>query len=207
MKEAPIPSQYLRISLDLAQRISKGELPEGSRVYGRSVLASEYGVSPETVRRALCLLADSSVVETLPQSGTVVLSAAHARRYLENYSDNADFNTLRRRLMELVGQHEELGREIAEVSAALVQRQKSLFSATQPLPNYELAIPGDSPLLGRSIGALNFWQRTGATIIAIRREENLILSPGPHAELLAGDVLLLVGTLTAVDAAHRLIHA
>ena len=36
MKETVVPSQYLQIALDIAQRIAKGELPEGSRIYGRS---------------------------------------------------------------------------------------------------------------------------------------------------------------------------
>ena len=75
MRQAVIPSQYLQIALDLATRIAQGELAEGSRIYGRSVLASEYGVSPETIRKALRLLADMKVVDVKPQSGAVVLSA------------------------------------------------------------------------------------------------------------------------------------
>ena len=78
MKQAVVPSQYLQIALDLARRIAKGELPEGSRVYGRSVMASEYNVSPETIRRALRLLSDMKVVEVKPKSGVVVLSADSA---------------------------------------------------------------------------------------------------------------------------------
>ena len=58
MRQAVVPAQYLQIALDLATRIARGELAEGSRIYGRSVMASEYGVSPETIRRALRLLAD-----------------------------------------------------------------------------------------------------------------------------------------------------
>ena len=75
MRQAVVPSQYLQIALDLATRIAQGELTEGSRIYGRSVLASEYGVSPETIRKALRLLADMKVVDVKPQSGAVVLSA------------------------------------------------------------------------------------------------------------------------------------
>ena len=59
MRQAVVPSQYLQIALDLATRIAQGELTEGSRIYGRSVLASEYGVSPETIRKALRLLAEA----------------------------------------------------------------------------------------------------------------------------------------------------
>ena len=46
-------AQYLQIALDIATRIARGELAEGSRIYGRSVMSSEYSVSPETIRRAL----------------------------------------------------------------------------------------------------------------------------------------------------------
>jgi DNA-binding GntR family transcriptional regulator len=56
------PPQYLQIAQDLATRISKGKLEEGSTLYGRSVMSSEYNVSPETIRRALRLLADMKVV-------------------------------------------------------------------------------------------------------------------------------------------------
>ena len=50
MKQTVVPAQYLQIALDLAGRVARGELPEGSRVYGRSIMASEYNVSPETIR-------------------------------------------------------------------------------------------------------------------------------------------------------------
>ena len=95
MRQAVVPSQYLQIALDLATRIAQGELTEGSRIYGRSVLASEYGVSPETIRKALRLLADMKVVDVKPQSGAVVLSADSARRYIENFSEDADIHSLR----------------------------------------------------------------------------------------------------------------
>ena len=77
------PAQYLQIALDIAARIASGEFPEGSRIYGRSVMSSEYSVSPETIRRALKRLADMKVVSVKPQSGAAVLSADSARRYLD----------------------------------------------------------------------------------------------------------------------------
>ena len=52
-------------------------------------------------------------------------------------------------------------------------------------------MPKDSPLIGKSIGALKFWQSTGGTIVAIRRGQTVILSPGPYAELYSGDVIIL----------------
>lgn len=200
-----VPSQYLQIALDLAGRIAKGHLPEGSRIYGRSVMASEYGVSPETVRRALWLLADMKVVEVKPQSGAVVLSADNARRYIANFDEGAEAHSLRRQMTELVNQQETLSRRLTEVATALLKSRDTFASAERPFPNYEVQVPKDSPLIGKSIGALQFWQSTGGTIVAIRRGQTVMLSPGPYAELYGGDVIVLVGNPAAADAAHHLV--
>ena len=205
MRQTVVPSQYLQIALDLANRIAQGELPEGSRIYGRSVMASEYNVSPETIRRALRLLADMKVVEVKPQSGAVVLSADNAKRYMENFAVDADLHSLRRQLKELLAESAEVNRRMTETVSALVKSQDTFAAAGEPLPNYEVVVPKDSPLIGKNIGELKFWQSTGGTIVAIRRGQTVILSPGPYAELYGGDVIILVGSPSAVEATHRLV--
>lgn len=207
MKRSVVPAQYLQIALDLANRIAKGDLSEGQRIYGRSVMASEYNVSPETIRKALWLLSDMKVVEVKPQSGAVVLSADSARRYIENFNRAAGANSLHRQLRELVAQSSDINRKMLETVRALMKSDDTFTAANQPLPNYEVVVPGNSPLIGKSIGAVNFWQSTGGTIVAIRRGQTVILSPGPYAELYAGDVIVLVGTLEAVKAAHSLVSS
>ncbi len=205
MKQTVVPSQYLQIALDIARRIAKGELPEGQRVYGRSVMASEYNVSPETIRRALRLLSDMKVVEVKPQSGVVVLSADSARRYIENFEESADVRALRQQLKDLLAEYADLSRRLSDTVTALMKSRETFAAADEPFPNYEVPIPKDSPLIGRSIGELKFWQSTGGTIVAIRRGQTVILSPGPYAQLYGGDVIVLVGSPAAAEAAHRLV--
>ena len=205
MKTTVVPSQYLQIALDLATRIAGGELVEGSRIYGRSMMASEYSVSPETIRRALRLLADMKVVEVKPQSGAVVLSADSARRDIENFRENADTHVLRGQLKDLLEQYDALNRQVIEVVSALVKGQNTFASASGPFPNFEVTVPSNSPLIGKSIGELKFWQSTGGTIVALRRGQTVILSPGPYAQLYSGDVIILVGSPNAAEAAHRLV--
>lgn len=207
MKQTVVSSQYLVIALDLATRIAKGELAEGTRIYGRSVMASEYNVSPETIRRALRLLADMKVVEVKPQSGAVVLSADNARRYMENFAQDSDARSLYQHVRTLLRQSGELNRQLEEAVTALVKGRDTFSAAAEPFPNYEVTVPEDSPLIGKNIGELKFWQSTGGTIVAIRRGQTVILSPGPYAELYAGDVIVLVGSPAAAEAAHHLIHA
>ncbi|MCI2059117.1 MAG: GntR family transcriptional regulator [Oscillibacter sp.] len=207
MDTTAVPAQYLQIAIDLAKRIAQGELPEGQRLYGRSVMASEYGVSPETIRRALRLLADMKVVDVRPQSGAVVLSADSAKRYISNFDRGSDEQALRRKLRGLLEEYAELNRKTGKIVTALLQSRDTFSSAREPLPNYEVRVPADSALLGRSIGELKFWQSTGGTIVAIRRGQHQILSPGPYAELFGGDVIILVGSPEAAKAAARLVSA
>ena len=147
------------------------------------------------------------VVEIKPQSGAVVLSADSARRYIANFEENADVRVLRRQLKEMLEEASDLHRRIGDTVAALVKSRETFAAAGEPLPNYEVSVPANSAVTGKSIGALNLWQSSGGTIVAIRRGQTVILSPGPYAELYGGDVIVLVGAPAAAEAAHRLVSA
>lgn len=203
MKQTAVPPHYLQIALDLARRIARTELPEGSQLYGRSLLASEYNVSPETIRRAVRLLANMNVVAVKPQSGVVVLSIDSARRYIANFEETASEQALWNQLKTLAAEHEALGRKLNTTLDALSRRWE--VSPGTPFPNYEIPVPKDSPLIGKTIGESQFWQCTGGTIVAIRRGGGLILSPGPYMEFYGGDVIILVGSPAAVTAARKLV--
>ncbi|MGO1280183.1 MAG: cation:proton antiporter regulatory subunit, partial [Leuconostoc mesenteroides] len=60
-----------------------------------------------------------------------------------------------------------------------------------------------SKQLGESIGNLNIWQNTGATIIAILHNEELVVSPGPYAVIESDDTLYFVGTEMAFHAVQN----
>jgi K+/H+ antiporter YhaU regulatory subunit KhtT len=107
----------------------------------------------------------------------------------------------------LMNQYVELNRKTAETVAALIQSRDTFAAAEEPFPNYEVPVPGDSPLIGKSIGELKFWQSTGGTIVAIRRGQSVILSPGPYAELYQNDVIIMVGNTAAAQAARRFVSA
>lgn len=198
MRQAVVPSQYLQIALDLATRIAQGELTEGSRIYGRSVLASEYGVSPETIRKALRLLADMKVVEVKEQSGVYVLSADNARRYLRNFEEKTDMRSKQQQqLKQLLARQELLNHQMAALCRDILDETSQ---TPDSLPNYSCRVPDHWPDSGVTIGTLRFWQATGATIVAIRRNLSYIVSPGPYAELYAGDTVIFVGDAKAREA-------
>lgn len=206
MEKLAATSQYLYIARDLAMRIAKGEFPEGERLFGRSMLASEYGVSPETIRRALRLLADMKVVEVKAQSGATVLSTDNAKRYLVNFEENASPQSLLQQFAELLDRYDEIHQQLSQFTRALLKNRPHV-AAGEPLPNYEITVPRNSPVIGKSLGELRYWQCTGGTIVAIRRGGSVILSPGPYAELYDGDVIVLVGPPAAAEASARFVAA
>ncbi|MFR1722604.1 TrkA C-terminal domain-containing protein [Emergencia timonensis] len=191
--------QYIRIAYFLASRIAEGDFPIGKRLSGRSKLSSEYQVSPETMRRALQILADMKVVEVKGQSGVYVLSTDNARRCAENLEEQLDRREKAAKLRHLLEEHDETGRRILEVCTEVLESETFSTVAEQRLPNYQVRISEDSDKIGRSLAFLQFWQATGATIVAIRRGYNTMISPGPHAELYGGDYVIFVGAPDVVD--------
>ena len=190
-------TQYTRIAISLAERISSGQLKEGDKISGRSKLSPEYSVSPETIRRALRLLADMKVVAVKEQSGVYVLSADNARRYLHNFEDKTDMRSKQQLLRQLLTQQEQLNRQMAALCRDILDE---ISQTPDALPNYCCRVPDGWSHSGTTVGSLRFWQATGATIVAIRRNLSYIVSPGPYAELYAGDTVIFVGDTKAREA-------
>ncbi|MFC6602613.1 GntR family transcriptional regulator [Ectobacillus funiculus] len=69
---------YEKIAIDIANRIYDGKFKVGERIHGRSTLASEYNVSPETVRRAIKILEDVEIVQSAKGSGVIIASRENA---------------------------------------------------------------------------------------------------------------------------------
>jgi DNA-binding GntR family transcriptional regulator len=80
--ETPPPSQggqsrppaYQQIAETLAERVTSGVYPEGSRLPSGSELCDEFAVSPMTMRRALTILQDQGLVFGMRGRGTFVRS-------------------------------------------------------------------------------------------------------------------------------------
>jgi TrkA domain protein len=68
-----------------------------------------------------------------------------------------------------------------------------------------LLVPTDSNYAGRPLGTTKARSRTGASIVAIVRDKQVIASPTPHDVLEAGDSLVAVGTRHGLDTLADLI--
>ena len=63
-------------------------------------------------------------------------------------------------------------------------------------------VAADSSYAGRTLKDIDLESVTGVRVIAIRREDDWILNPGPETRLVAGDVTLLRGPETGVAEAY-----
>lgn len=60
-------------------------------------------------------------------------------------------------------------------------------------------LPDDSPAIGKNLGELNLRSRTGATVVAIVREGETVVSPGADLNLKAADTVVLLGQPEAIE--------
>lgn len=193
--------RYQKIALDIANSIYKGQFKEGEKIYGRSTLAGKYNVSPETIRRAIKLLEDVEVVVSEQGSGTTILSKDKAFKYINRFKNIQTVASYKAMLTTLFDRKQALDDEILEIVKKIVDNSSRLKNTTSITP-YEVAIPEDSSLIGKSIGEVSFWQFTGATIVGIKRNNNLILSPGPYATFQNKDVLMIIGEEQVYDSVN-----
>lgn len=68
-----------------------------------------------------------------------------------------------------------------------------------------VSVPSDSPVCGTSLKSLNLRQKTGASVIAIGRGNELIRNPGGEEEVRPGDIVYLFGDQSEISRATSLL--
>jgi K+/H+ antiporter YhaU regulatory subunit KhtT len=184
--------RYVKIAIDVASRIYKGHFQEGEKLRGRSVLAGEYTVSPETIRKSMKLLEDKGVVEVNIGSGIVVKAPEKAYEFMESFKEKESIGALRSVMKKLFQERTDIEKQIQEVNEKIIDFSYR-FKNTDLIEPIEVEIPKDSHILGKTIGESEFWHNTGGTIVGVKREEEILISPGPYLEFRKGDKILLVG--------------
>lgn len=199
-------AKYEQIALDIAARIAREDLKEGERISGRSILSSEYAVSPETIRRSLNLLSEYDCVKVINNYGVVICKKENAIKYLEKMSSVNDVSEMKHRLNVLMEKRSEIDLEINQLVNEIVDMSSTL-TFSDPLKRFEFSLDHESSLIGKTISSASFYQKTKMTIIAINRQGKMILSPGPDANFEEGDVLIVVGHPQDVNRVERLVHS
>lgn len=184
--------KYQLIAEDIATKIVERKYVVGEKIYARSSLSTQYGVSAETARRAIAVLQDLSIVEATKGSGVVIVSYENAAQFVHRLTDVKSVRELQSELEQGIQKQKNELTNLQEKLQEFVSRTSRLQSINPFVP-FQIEITADCPYLAQNIGSIKFWQQTGATIIGIKKGEDLIVSPGPYAELQPGDTLYFVG--------------
>lgn len=184
--------RYQQVAADVAGKIVDKQYSVGDKIYARSSLASKYGVSPETARRAISVLADMNIVEVTKGSGVVVTSYENAATFVRQYQDIQSVIDLKRDILSTVERISEENKNLKDGISKLMDRTER-FRSINPFLPFDIEIDDKTWALGKTLANLNFWHNTTATVIAIRRNETILLSPGPYSALTEGDILYFIG--------------
>lgn len=183
---------YRSIALDIAQRIVNDDYPEGTKLSGRSLLASQYNVSPETIRKAISLLKEEDVVAVSQGKEITILSVKKAYNFIEHYKNSYSMYSLRQDAERLLKQKREMDNHLEDILKDIINYSDRLRNLT-PYNPVEIEVNVDSHVINQKISDIKLWQHTGATIVAIRRGIEVIISPGPGAIIQAYDRMVVVG--------------
>lgn len=185
--------RYQQIAGDVASKIADGNYKVGDKIYARSSLASQYGVSSETARRAICVLADLGIVESEKGSGVVIKSYESAVKFVKQYQNVQTINDIKHDMLSSFKRQNDELKIFNDCLTQLIDKTER-FRAINPFMPFQILIKDTSPYINQSVSELNFWQNTSATIIAVRRDDTVLISPGPYAVLTEGDMLYFVGS-------------
>ena len=189
---------YLKIALDIASRIVNGDFIEGKKLSGRSTLVGIYNVSPETIRRSIALLQDMDVVVVEEKSGITIKSKTNAGSFIEKFKTKNEFATIKHDIYSLIEEKKELESKLENKINNLIEFATQLRNVGLIVP-YESLVEPNSLIIGKTLGELNFWNNTGATIIGVKREGKLYLSPGPYLAIKNGDIIVYVGESEVIE--------
>lgn len=182
---------YKKIAIDITNRILSGDFSIGDKLYGRSSLASEYNVSPETIRRSVTLLSDMNIVTVTKGSGIVITSVDNCLKFIDKFKDIDSISSIKQNIINLLEKKKELDKNI-DCSIDELIDYSSRFKNSNPFIPYEFEIHPEMFVIDKTISETKFWQGTGATIIGIRRNDKLILSPGPHTTFKIKDIFVVI---------------
>ncbi|MFT9056956.1 MAG: TrkA C-terminal domain-containing protein, partial [Ethanoligenens sp.] len=124
-------------------------------------------------------------------SGIIVASKEKAIQFVNSFQDDESISHLRRELAQMFAKREQMDEDIISLTSKIIDMYK--YKRSDLISPVEVSIPETSGAIGKSIGQLEIWHNTGATIIGVIQNTHILISPGPYYEFVKGDKALIVG--------------
>jgi TrkA domain protein len=96
---------------------------------------------------------------------------------------------------------------LAELLGAprIVEKLATMREQVPELQVEELSIRPESPFAGRTLGETQARSRTGASVVAVLRNDTMIASPSPEFRFEPGDVVVVVGTGEGIQGVAKIL--
>jgi TrkA domain protein len=142
---------------------------------------------------------------TLDDGQRLCIVSTRDDRYVVSTFDRTDPD-VGRTLFEL---EEEEAVTMAEILGAprIAVKLADLSREVPGLSSEQVEIAADSRFDGQSLGDTQLRTRTGASVVALVRDDRVMASPQPSQDLAAGDVLVIIGTTEGIDKARAILEA
>ena len=103
--------------------------------------------------------------------------------------------------------NDEEAEAVAQILGAprIAERFTELARQVPGLQTRQVRVVAGSPFVDRPLGDTRARTRTGASIVAIVRNEDVLASPGPAEILRARDTLIVIGTEDGITGVERII--
>ena len=97
---------------------------------------------------------------------------------------------------------------LAEILGAprMAERFADLTKEVPGLAAAQVRVAAGSPFVNQPLGQTRARTKTGASIVAIVRGEDVVASPTPSEILRAEDILVVVGTRDGIAGVQRIVH-
>lgn len=104
--------------------------------------------------------------------------------------------------------NDEEAEAVAQILGAprIAERFTELARQVPGLQTRQVRVVAGSPFIDRPLGDTRARTRTGASIVAIVRNEDVLASPGPAEILRARDTLIVIGTEDGITGVERIIE-
>lgn len=198
--------KYAKIAADIASKIVEKKYIVGEKIYARSSLASQYGVSSETARRAIAVLQDLEIVEATKGSGVMIKSYEKAAQFVQQFLDVQSVHQIQIEMLESLKRQKEELNFLQEITDRLVNRTER-FRSVNPFVPFQIEVLEHCPYISRSIGEINFWQNTSATVVGIKRGQDLFISPGPYITLEQHDIIYFIGNDESLERVEKFLYS
>lgn len=191
MKKNTVPV-FEQIAYELACKIKNDELEINQKIRGRSIIASEFSVSSETVRKALSLLEKKGVITVKEQSGFFVKSKVEAVKYVathhQNFETEKQFDAIEQLIKESYELHKDLQSQFKQI-----RKNNTLHKTVLPINTFSVKLKAYDTFLRDDFSIVEFERVVGGNVFGVVRQDEIISGIKPDFSFQLEDEVFISG--------------